>query len=254
MNTQTKTLNWRVLVLLLITLASLLFIFSKPIATQDPNYHNFADQRPILGINNSFDVLSNLPFLLVGILGILKLSTLRNKLSSYMSWLTFFVGVLLVAPGSAYYHYAPTNQTLVWDRLPMTISFMGLFVALLTESVSQFFSRTLFFFIALGFFSVGVWDYTGDLRLYYWVQAFPLFCIPIILTLFPVQFSGRIWLFVGLAFYILAKVTEFNDEAIFKFLGEQISGHSLKHLLAACGPLAILQMLLTRKPVELHNS
>lgn len=251
MNTsKVKISNWRVLLLFLLSVTSLIYIFSKPIQLQDPLYHDFADKRPIIGINNSFDVLSNIPFLLVGVYAIVALSRKRKSLTSFFSWLTFFVGVALVAPGSAYYHYSPNNSTLVWDRLPMTISFMGLFVAMISEYVDVRFEKFLFLFILLGFFSVGVWDYTQDLRLYYWVQAFPLLCIPIVMLLFKSQYNGKWLLLVGLVFYILAKITEFNDDKIFISLGQLVSGHTLKHLLAACGPMAIFIMLDTRKSLN----
>jgi len=36
---------------------------------QPPAYHDFADQRPLLGLPHALNVISNMPFLIVGALG-----------------------------------------------------------------------------------------------------------------------------------------------------------------------------------------
>lgn len=111
---------------------------------QDPLYHQFADQRPLLGIANFLDVISNLPFVIIGLLGLgyLAPGCLRRGRPAgglpplLLHYRIFFVGVLLTGLGSGYYHLAPDNHTLVWDRLPMTIAFMAFFAALVGESLS----------------------------------------------------------------------------------------------------------------------
>src|SRR5512147_349874 len=135
-------IGWRHALLLVVVAGSLAFMLSRQPFGQDPNYHYFADRRAFFGVPNFFDVISNIPFLLVGMAGISfcrenRLMTLRS------AWLTFFTGVAIVSAGSAYYHGNPTNETLVWDRLPMTIGFMGLFVALLVEYVNARLGRFL---------------------------------------------------------------------------------------------------------------
>ena len=97
------------------------FVLSSPII-QLEEYHDFADKRKILGMPNFWDVASNIPFLIVGILGLMSL---KNIASNYLPYLIFFVGITLCFFGSAYYHWSPTTETLVWDRLPMTIAFMS---------------------------------------------------------------------------------------------------------------------------------
>jgi len=100
--------------------------FVDPIA-QDPAYHLFVDQRAALSIPNFQNVMSNLPFAVVGLGGLfLILSNLRivNN-EAKPAWLVFFVGVFVTALGSGYYRLSPDNETLIWDRLPMTIAFMS---------------------------------------------------------------------------------------------------------------------------------
>src|SRR5204863_1270872 len=106
---------------------------------QDPAYHNFADHRSILGVLHGLNVLSNIPFLVIGAVGLAFLGSAAARrpggpfLRSAERWpfVVFFVGVALTAFGSAYYHLDPTNSRLVWDRLPMAVGFMALFAAVL---------------------------------------------------------------------------------------------------------------------------
>ena len=94
----------------------------QPIA-QNQAYHDFADRGQFLGIPNLFAVISNIPFLLVGIAG-LRYCRSSLLLSYRLAWVIFFAGVAIISAGSAWYHLNPNNDTLVWDRLPMTIAFI----------------------------------------------------------------------------------------------------------------------------------
>ena len=60
----------RVVLLMAITLITALVMFSFPAIPQNSDYHNFADQRALWGIPHFGDVLSNLPFVLVGFWGL----------------------------------------------------------------------------------------------------------------------------------------------------------------------------------------
>jgi hypothetical protein len=119
----------------LVVFGSLLpFLFIPPIP-QDPAYHQFADAKPIWGIPNFLNVVTSLAFVVVGLLGTFSVRTRRLTVAPW-SWRTLFGAVTLVGLGSAYYHWAPGNWTLVWDRLPMAVGFTALFVALWTENVN----------------------------------------------------------------------------------------------------------------------
>ena len=134
--------RWRHLLMTIVVVGSLVAMMLQQPFGQNPSYHNFADWRAFFGIPNFLDVASNLAFLIVGFAGLRicrgnNLGNLRN------AWIVLFAGVTLVSIGSAYYHLNPNNQTLVWDRLPMTIGFMGLFAALLGEYISERFGAFL---------------------------------------------------------------------------------------------------------------
>ncbi|MHB8535361.1 MAG: hypothetical protein ACYDBW_07945 [Sulfuricaulis sp.] len=141
----------------------------------------------------------------------------------------------------------PANDTLVWDRLPMSIGFMALSVAVLSEHVNPRLEAYLLGpAIILGIGSVVYWHYTGDLRLYVLVQFLPLLLLPVILLLFKGRYAHRGLLLLALAIYIASKLAEYYDRAVFALTGNIISGHSLKHLLAALALLAVYGMLRRR--------
>jgi hypothetical protein len=158
--------------------------------------------------------------------------------------------VSLVSIGSGTYHWDPRDATLVWDRLPMTIAFMGLFTALLAEYVHARLGDILLVpMLLLGLFSVLYWQSADDLRLYIWVQLIPLLTIPVVMLLFRARYSHSWFLAPALGCYLLAKFAEVYDREFFALTGGLFSGHSLKHVLAAAGCLAVLWMLRIRKPV-----
>jgi len=165
--------------------------------------------------------------------------TTRTTIAIRITYSLLFVGVVLTGLGSGYYHWAPDNDRLVWDRLPMTIVFMAFLSAMLSEVVSPKIGAPLLLpLVALGVGSVCWWHYTeslghGDLRLYYWVQYFPMLAIPLLLYLYyspamkPVL-RRLIWIGV---WYAIAKVFEQLDYPIYAIL--RVGGHALKHLAAA---------------------
>ncbi len=225
-----------------------LLLLHAPIP-QDKGYHFFADVRTCLGIQNFGNVASNLAFLLVGAIGALWCARNLNT-GARLSWMVFFAGVALVFAGSGYYHGTPNDDTLVWDRLPMTLAFMGLFAALVSEHLGAQFERPVLIpALIIGVASVFWWRYTDDLRVYVWVQGAPLLAIPFILAMFQGRYSHRGYLLYGLAFYAAAKVAEYYDRETFGLTSQFISGHSVKHLLAAGAPLFLLLMLQRRREV-----
>lgn len=234
------------LVLLMLgPLAWLMFGHGQPIL-QDRGYHVFADARTCFGVANFGNVASNLLFLLSGVAGVIHAA--QNRSGAWRSWLVFFAGVALVFFGSAYYHGQPDDDTLVWDRLPMTVAFMGLFAALVSEHLGPRLElRLLAGALAVGVFSVFWWQYSEDLRIYVWVQGAPLLAIPYVIAAFPGHYTHRLYLLYGVGFYALAKVAELNDHEIYSATGALISGHSVKHLLAALAVVCVLLMLRRRQ-------
>jgi len=145
--------------------ALLLFLFVPPIA-QDENYHVFSDGHTLLGIPNFWNVISNLPFAFVGILGLRRLRGFTAQV--------LFSGVLLTCFGSIYYHLSPNDSRLVWDRLPMTLVFMSFLFWVITEKQERPSLRVLLLLLFCGISSVVWWRMTGDLRPYVLVQFGPI--------------------------------------------------------------------------------
>jgi hypothetical protein len=241
----------RELALAFVLLAPLVAVFlAVPRIAQDARYHAFADTRTVLGVPNFANVASNLPFLIIGVAG-LALCLRRPAEGAARAWAVFFAGTALAAFGSGYYHSSPSSETLLWDRLPMTLAFMGLLTALISEHVGEGVEKRLLApAILVGLASVAWWRYSGDLRLYVWVQFAPLLAILFVLATFRGRYTHRSYLFFGLVCYALAKVAELADSDIYAFTSRAVSGHSLKHLLAAGAPLSVYLMLRGRAPLS----
>jgi hypothetical protein len=246
----------------LLALSGMFFINKR--LPQDPGYHNFADRRPLAGIPNFGDVVSNLPFCIVGAIAIFWLAKHRQRVGfgkafltyhELRSWALVFTGVFVTGIGSAYYHWAPDTPRLFWDRLPMTIAFMGLLGVQVMERISVRWGTMLIIpFLVTGVSSVVAWrlgegEGAGDLRLYALVQFYPRAAIPLMLVLFPPRYDRTADLMLGFAWYALAKVGEHWDAAIYNALGHAVSGHTLKHLAAAIGTAWMLRMLMKRRPL-----
>lgn len=227
---------------------------------QDPGYHQFADARPWLGIPNFQNVASNLPFLFVGVAGLLRLRRAiaapgGGKLVERGGWFFLFLSFALTAFGSGYYHWAPSNATLLWDRLPMTLGFMGLFAAILGERVGERAYRLLLWpLVGLGVASVLLWYGSevqghGDLRLYVLVQLGPLLLIPLVMALYRARYSHGHYVFLALGWYGVAKILELYDRQVFAAL-HIVGGHALKHLAAAIAGWTLVRMFGARSPLE----
>ena len=223
---------------------------------QDPLYHRFSDTRQLGDLPNFMNVLSNLPFLVVGALGLRYVITHDDALmpGTKLAWLIFFFGIALTAFGSGYYHLQPGNDPLVWDRLSMTIGFMSLVAIIIAEYHSPSLGRKLLpLLLIVGLASVMYWSYTemlgrGDLRPYIIVQFLPIVLIPLVISLhrFRSTLGRSLWWMIG--FYVASKIAEFYDTNIYD-VGGIISGHSVKHLIAALAPASLL-VGLTQRNVE----
>ena len=231
-----------------------------PRIPQPLSYHDFADRRSFFGIPNFNNVASNLPFAVIGLWGLVFLRrTLSNPAGRFIDrreqwpYLFVFIGLLLTAFGSSYYHLDPNNATLVWDRLPMTITFMSMVAAVIMERINLRLGLCLLpVLLIVGMASVFEWSWSesrgaGDLRFYAAVQAYSAMVI-LLALLFPARYTRSRDLGFVVAFYALAKVFEYYDKPIFAAL-HIVSGHTLKHLAAAAAGYFILRMVEKRKPV-----
>jgi hypothetical protein len=240
---------WRSLLMIMIVFGSLALMFLQPSIPQNQNYHNFADRKAFFEIPNFLDVMSNIAFLFTGIAG-LGVCFRKNLGVMQTAWFVLFIGVALVSVGSAYYHWSPNNQTLVWDRLPMTLGFMGLFVVMLGEYINEQFSKFLIPAIVLGFSSVIYWHLFDDLRFYIWIQLISLLIIPVVLILYRPKYSHQWMMFIAVGLYALAKIAEVKDGEILLLSFGLISGHTIKHLVSAIGCGIIVWMLQKRELLE----
>lgn len=197
------------------------------------NYHAFADTRSWLGIPHAGDVLSNIPFALVGLWA---LARRRGTLS----WTVFDIALLLTAAGSSYYHLAPDDARLVWDRLPIALACAALLVAVYERTDAP--SHVTLRLVALCVFaaaSVEWWRETGDLRPYLLLQGAPLLQVPLWQWRARLPARERVLFALAIAGYAAAKLFEALDRAVLEAVGV-VSGHTLKHLLAAAGAYVIV--------------
>ena len=205
---------------------------------QPVHYHDFAEQRALFGLAHAGDVLSNLGFAVVGLVGLVRLA--RNWRSPALiagrdGWLVFFLALLLTAAGSAWYHLAPDNARLLWDRLPIALACAGLMAAAWRETLGA--GRWVVpALLALATGSVAWWRWTdlhgaGDLRPYLLLQFLPLVLLPLLQWQHEVRMQERLAVGGAMGLYLLAKVFEWGDHPVLRMLGV-VSGHTIKHLLA----------------------
>ncbi|MBV9198708.1 MAG: ceramidase domain-containing protein [Alphaproteobacteria bacterium] len=222
--------------------ASLAGLLLLPAIPQDQGYHQFADERTVFGIPNFWNVVSNLPFLAVGAAGL-------RRFRDDPATIVFFLGVFLTGIGSSYYHWNPNDDTLFWDRLPMTLSFAAILALAVEERISATAGAIVLWpALVIGVFSLLLWRWTDDLRLYFWVQFFPAIAVIVLFLLYPPKYTGTRYWIAAAALYALAKIFEFTDEPIYS-AGNLLSGHTLKHFAAAGACFAILRYFQTRRPV-----
>ena len=256
MGTRAAERRFMTTILLLSAVTGGLAIVQPPVP-QPASYHLMADQRAWMGIPNALDVLSNMSFAIVGLLGLVTtFDRTRGRARFADPWerwpyAVMFAGVTLTALGSSYYHVAPDNTRLVWDRLPMTAGFMGLLAATVGERISVPAGRRLLAPLMIaGAASVFFWYWTelqgqGNLRPYLIVQFGSLLLILLMACLFPPRYSGTMHLLGALSLYAMSKFLEIGDRHVFE-LRHIVSGHTLKHLSAALAVLCLVHMLRVR--------
>ena len=254
------TVAQRVSLLVSLLIAVIFVIAMLDPIPQDPGYHLFADTRAFLGIPNFNDVVSNVGFALVGILGLILVAGKGRReifvgTSHARPFLVFFLGIALISLGSAYYHWEPSNERLFWDRLPMSMSFMAISAAVVADRIDAKAGNgwLLYLLLGAGVVSLVYWAWTeslgrGDLRPYALVQFYPMLVLPLIIGLFPrYRYTVGRFLAWGILWYGLSKLFEHFDHEVFDLLGHTVSGHTLKHLAAAVAPFFVMRMLLASR-------
>jgi hypothetical protein len=249
--------DWRVWLLIGSALLAVLVAVLVPAMPQPLSYHAFADCRAIWSIPNFFNVLSNLPFLAGGAWGLLLIwrgdgNFIEQR--EQLPYLVFFLGAVLTSFGSAWYHLAPDNARLVWDRLPMTLGFAGLVSAAMAERVNlRGGLRAVWLLLAVGALTTAYW-YAGE-RLghgniipYASFQGWSVLVVVLLIALFPARrYSHGSLLTWAAGWYALAKLFEAFDLQVFRLTGALLSGHTIKHLLASAAVFAVVRQLRLRR-------
>ncbi len=228
-----------------------------PPVPQWQDYHHFADRRAWLGIPNTLDVASNAPLTLVGLLGLARLRTQGGRLfldpHERRAWSVFFLGLVLLGPASAWYHLAPDNAGLMWDRLAMSVVFMAWLSIHLGERLGVGLARlALPWLLLLGAGAVLYWYGSeqagrGDLRAWGYVQFWPVLLILLLIWRTTPRYTRTRDVLVVYAFYAAALLAEWLDRPTLEVTG-LISGHTLKHVLAALGAGWAYRWLMLRQP------
>ncbi|MDI9334102.1 MAG: hypothetical protein QM533_06965 [Cytophagales bacterium] len=216
----------------------------------DLGSHHFIDSRAWLGIPNAADVLSNLPFALLGIWGLLlqvKLRKPSQRLINRESFVLtlFFIGLIFTTIGSGLYHLAPSNETLVWDRAGMAFAFAGMLGIAASERIS---SRSGIWLglasLLAGALSLIVWRQTNDVLPWSVLQFGSMAMVLALAVTRPTTKALGISLLWIVIFYGTAKVVEAADSFVFEATGHFVSGHTLKHLVASLAALPVIRSLI----------
>jgi hypothetical protein len=227
--------------------ALLLAALFGPAVVQPADHHHFADTRTLLDVPFCLDVLSNLAFALWGLAGALALRRVpADRLPPAQrgaAWL-FFGGLVATAAASSYYHLAPDDMGLAVDRLGMVLAFGGLLGLAVADRVSERGGRAVALgVLLLGPASVAVWSVTGNVLPWAALQFGGLLVLAGLCAWRPLPGALGLRLGAVIALYAVAKVAEQGDHAVFAFSHGMVSGHTLKHVIAACAAWPVLAAL-----------
>lgn len=218
-----------------------------PNMVQYAHYHEFADQRDWLGLPCALDVLSNIPFALLGAWGLLMLH--RDKIAArgtakHALATLFFGGLVLTATCSTWYHLQPNDVRLVADRLGIVVAFTGLLGMAVSDRISNRAGLVVACLSVLaGPVAVYLWVLGGNLLPWSAFQLGGMVLVLILAFCKPVEAAWNLPLLAVVGWYTLAKFLELGDGIVYWASGELVSGHTLKHLAAAMAALPILSLM-----------
>lgn len=214
-----------------------------PVIGQPADYHRFADARVLWQVPRAMDVLSNLAFALAGILGWTALWQARRALSNVQRAMAalFCTGLLLTSAASAWYHLAPDEIGLLMDRCGMAVAFAGLWGLAAADRVSERAGAWLgLAVLLLGPLAARGALPAGNVLPWAALQVAGLALVAVLAFGRPRDAGLPIrWGLVLLA-YAVAKLLELNDHAIFELTVQSISGHTLKHAVAALAAAPVI--------------
>jgi hypothetical protein len=217
------------------------------------NYHHFVDQRSWGGLPHAGDVLSNIGFLIAGVAGACCLWRLPPRSLTNMERAMaalFFAGLIATSACSTWYHLQPDEARLVIDRSGMAIAFAGLLGLAVTTRVSERAGALT----GLGLLLAAPWTIhiaaSGELLPWAVLQFGGMAALCVLARVRPLPLALHVDWIVIVAIYGVAKVAEVGDAAIFEFTGHLVSGHTLKHLIAAFAAWPLVAALDARRSVQ----
>jgi len=244
------SLRAKVAALLAFTAVCVVAAIMVPPIAQPLAYHDFADRRMLLGVPRFFDVASNVAFLAAGVIGLAIVAMRRQAFASTAErwpYVAFFAGLVLTSVGSAYYHLAPDNARLVWDRLPITATLAGLLLSQVADRISVRAANALLLpAIVVGAATVWYWQATDNLVPYGIAQGYAAIATLWIALAFASRYTLGDYVYWAFASFVVAKVCEAYDEPIYRAL-HVASGHTLKHLAAAAAGFVVCAMRARRR-------
>jgi hypothetical protein len=210
---------------------------------QPQGYHQFADTRIFCGVHNGADVLSNLVIFAAGLVNLSWCLKNRGaRLLQMPGMLTAGLGLVITAAGSAYYHSAPTDVTLVWDRLPMTVVFAGILGMLFSSVTARRVAWSeMGLLVVASVATVFVWVKTGCLWPYALLQFGGLAAIVGSTVARKVDTVSGWWAVIK--WYAVAKVFEELDGSVWMLTHHLFAGHALKHIACGLAGLALLAVV-----------
>ncbi|XP_050220327.1 uncharacterized protein LOC126670599 [Mercurialis annua] len=230
----------------------LLMLATPKIPLSHNHHHLFADMRNLIGVPNTLNVITNFPFLVVGVVGFV-LSLQGSFLNIHLrgevwSWAVFYGGIIGVAFGSAYYHLKPDDGRVMWDILPTMIAYSSLFSGFIVERVGRRIGFCcLFGLLFVILITTAYARIFNDLRLCMMSQLIPCIAIPGMTFLYPPKYTHSTYWLWAAGFSLLAKFEGALDKKIYRATHYFISGHSLEHLCSAMVPVLLTIMLMHRK-------
>jgi hypothetical protein len=228
---------------------------------QDPAYHAFADTRTLQGVvPRAGDMITNLAILAAGLFGLALRSRMNVVQEERTAVDVLIAASILTAFGSVYYHLAPANATLIWDRLGIAVVLTSLLVVVMADRVHPLFAReALWPITGLGVTSVALWGFSEamgqeDLLLYLIVRVSAGAAVAYLVFLRPPRHSGTVWLVAAMLCEVAMAISERLDHEVFRLTGGLASGHNLKHILAGIALAFVFWWLRARKTLTRRPS
>ena len=233
---------------LLLAVAALAALAALLPATGLPaGYHDFADQRTLLGLPHALDVLSNLPFAVMGAWGLWWLRRVPlDRLGTAQRGLAglFFIGLIATAFCSSGYHLDPHDAGLCIDRVCMSLAFAGLLGLAAADRISARAGVALAALVAVAAPATALVAWLGgNMTPWAVLQGGGLVLLAALALRRPQPRALGFSIIGVIAFYAVAKALELADAPVFALTQQLISGHSAKHLVAALAAWPVVRAL-----------